>query len=247
MTDDASKAAQRFMKPELPKRFYKSAEAAREEDGYTVHLDGRPVRTPAKTPLNVPSEALALALAAEWNAQAEVIDPASMPLTRIVNSTIDGVARDVDAVREEIVRYSGSDLICYRADSPERLVERQRLNWDPILDWTSTELGAEFLATEGIQFVEQPEASREVIRATLSKLNEFQVAGLSVVTTLTGSALIALAVLKGRLDSAEAWRLAHVDEDWNIELWGEDEEARKRGEGRVKEMEAAVRLIALTT
>src|SRR5690606_13638073 len=133
-------AARKLMRPDLPRRFYKCAEAAGLDGAFTVVLDGRPVRTPAKSAVSVPTEELALALAAEWNAQVKVIDPATMPLTRIVNSAIDGVAREADAVRAEIEKYAGSDLLCYRAEGPERLVLRQREVWDPVLEWARDEL-----------------------------------------------------------------------------------------------------------
>jgi chaperone required for assembly of F1-ATPase len=238
-------AAQRLMRPDLPKRFYKSAEAAKLGDGFTVLLDGRPVRTPAKTQLIVPWEALALALAAEWNAQAEIIDPSKMPLTRLVNSALDGVAREADAVRAEIVKYAGSDLICYRADAPERLVARQSAAWDPVLAWSREKLGADFAQAQGIIFVDQPRESLAAIGETLDGIDIFRLAALSAVTTLTGSALLAIALLHGRLSTEEAWAAAHVDEDWNVELWGTDDEARDRRARRYEEMEAAARLIAL--
>lgn len=244
-TEGPMQRAQRLMRPELPKRFYKSAEAAKQEGGFGILLDGRPVRTPAKALVTVPDEKLALALAEEWNAQTEVIDPEKMPLTRIVNSAIDGVAREQEAVRAEIVKYAASDLLCYRAEGPERLVEIQRAKWDPVLDWAEGMLGARFRLAEGIVFVDQPVEALEAVAAALAPLDIFRLAAASVVTTLTGSALLALALLKGRLTLEEAWVAAHVDEDWNAELWGEDEEAAERRAHRFAEMKAAARVIAL--
>ncbi len=231
--------------PVLPKRFYKNAEAAPRDGAFVILLDGRPVRTPAKNMASVPSERLALALAAEWNAQAEVIDPALMPLTRIVNSALDGVANTADAVREEIVKYAGSDLLCYRAEGPERLVARQNAVWNPVLDWMREEFGARFILAEGIVFVAQSGEALNAVRTPLADLDIFRLAAASVMTTLTGSALLALAVLKGRLSAEEAWAAAHVDEDWNIEQWGADEEAAERRARRFEEMQAAARLMAL--
>jgi chaperone required for assembly of F1-ATPase len=244
-TEGPMQRAQRLMRPELPKRFYKSAEAAKQDGGFCILLDGRPVRTPAKNVVTVPGEKLALALAEEWNAQAEVIDPANMPLTRLVNSAIDGVAREEDAVRAEIVKYAASDLLCYRAEGPPRLVENQRAKWDPVLDWAEEALGARFRLAEGIVFVDQPVEALEAVAAALARLDIFRLAAMSVVTTLTGSALLALALLEKRLTVEEAWAAAHVDEDWNAELWGEDEEAAERRQRRFAEIKAAARIIAL--
>lgn len=244
-TEGPMQRAQRLMRPELPKRFYKSADAAKQEDGFGILLDGRPVRTPAKNVVMVPRERLALALAEEWNAQAEVIDPEKMPLTRLINSAIDGVSREKDAVRAEILKYAASDLLCYRAGGPDRLVERQRVHWDPVLDWMDERFKAPFKLAEGIVFVEQPAESLDAVAAALEPLDVFRLSAASVVTTLTGSALLALALLENRLSVAEAWAAAHVDEDWNVELWGEDEEAAERRARRLKEMEAAARLVDL--
>lgn len=244
-TEGPMQRAQRLMRPELPKRFYKSAEAAKQEGGFGILLDGRAVRTPAKNIVTVPGEKLALALAEEWNAQAEVIDPEKMPLTRLVNSAIDGVSREQEAVRAEIVKYAASDLLCYRAEGPERLVENQREKWDPVLAWADEALGARFVLAEGIVFVDQPVEALESVAAALTRLDVFRLAVASVVTTLTGSALLALALLEKRLTVEEAWAAAHVDEDWNAELWGEDEEAAERRARRYAEMKAAARIIAL--
>lgn len=244
--DGPMQAAQRLMRPDFPKRFYKLAEAARGEDGgFTVLLDGRPVRTPAKNVLSVPSEDLARALAEEWNAQESVIDPAAMPLTRLVNSALDGVAREVNAVRDEIVKYAGSDLLCYRAEGPERLVALQGDSWDPVLAWARDTLGARFVLAEGVVFAAQPQEALDAVRRPIEDIDIFRLAAASAVTTLTGSALLALALLCGRLKANEAWAAAHVDEDWNIEQWGVDEEAAVRRDLRYREMAAAVRVMEL--
>lgn len=243
--DGPMQAAQRLMRPELPKRFYKAADVRADDGGFTVLLDGRPVRTPAKNAVVVPSEDFARALAEEWSAQKEVIDPATMPLTRLVNSAIDGVAREADAVREEIVKYAGSDLLCYRAEGPERLVTLQRGAWDPVLTWVREALGAHFLLTEGVVFAAQPREALDAVRGRIESIDVFRLSAASTVTTLTGSALLALALLGGRLTAGEAWAAAHVDEDWNIEQWGADEEAVVRRDLRYREMAAAARVIEL--
>lgn len=244
--DGPMQAAQRLMRPELPKRFYKLAEAVRGDGGgFTVLLDGRPVRTPAKNVISVPSESLAQELAGEWNAQESVVDPATMPLTRLVNSALDGVAREADAVRDEIVKYAGSDLLCYRAEGPERLVALQGDSWGPVLTWARDTLGARFVLAEGVVFAAQPQEALDAVRRPIEDIDIFRLAAASAVTTLTGSALLALALLGGRLTAEEAWAAAHVDEDWNIEQWGVDEEAAVRRDLRYREMAAAVRVMEL--
>ncbi|WP_018010422.1 ATP12 family chaperone protein [Sinorhizobium medicae] len=239
--EDPVRRAQIQMQKPLPKRFYKQASAAPAEDGgYAVLLDGRPVRTPAKRPFAVPSEKLAQLLAAEWDAQADVIDPSAMPLTRLVNTAIDGVALEERAVFDDILRFAGSDLLCYRADSPKELVARQNDQWNPVLDWAARTLGARFILVEGVIHQEQP---AEAISAFAGGLNAFAtplgLACLHTVTSLTGSALLSLALAMGRLSAEEVWTAAHVDEDWQIEHWGTDEEAFRRREIRWQEMLAA--------
>jgi chaperone required for assembly of F1-ATPase len=244
-TEDAMAHAKRLMRPELMKRFYTSAEVGEVEGGFAVLLDGRHVRTPARNPLVTPWRALTAAIAEEWAAQAEVIDPTSMPLSRIANSAIDGVSREAEAVRAEIVKYSGSDLICYRAEGPERLVQRQSEAWDGLLAWARDELGARFAVAEGVMFVQQPEEAVEAVDRALEGLHPFRLAALNVVTTLTGSALIAVALLRGRLTVSEAWGAAHIDEDWTNELWGADDEAETRRARRFADMSAAARMLEL--
>jgi chaperone required for assembly of F1-ATPase len=244
-TEGPMQRAQRLMRPDLPKRFYKSAEAAKQDGGFSVLLDGRAVRTPAKSHVLVPDEKLARALAEEWNRQEEFIDPDKMPLTRLVNSAIDGVAKEHEAVRAEIVKYAGSDLLCYRAEGPDRLVERQREKWDPVLDWMDQRFGARFKLAAGIVYVDQPAEALAAVAQALDGVDIFRLAAASVVTTLTGSALLALALLDKRLSADEAWAAAHVDEDWNAELWGADDEAAARRAHRLAEMKAAARVIEL--
>ncbi|MGN6551586.1 MAG: ATP12 family chaperone protein [Pararhizobium sp.] len=237
---DPTRRAQIQTKRPLPKRFYERAETAEGEGGHVVVLDGKPVRTPAKRPFALPSKALAEAAAAEWQAQVNEIDPAKMPLTRLVNTAIDGVADDPQAVAENIVRFAGSDLLCYRAGDPESLVRLQAEHWDPLLEWAQLSLGARFVLAEGVMHVEQP---REAIVAVSTHLRRFghplQLAALHTITTLTGSAVIALAVASRMISAEEAWTAAHVDEDFNIAQWGEDAEAALRRAKRWEEMKAA--------
>jgi chaperone required for assembly of F1-ATPase len=203
------------------------------------------VRTPAKAELAVPTRALAEAIAAEWEGQAERIDAATMPLTRLVNTAIDGVAARMSQVQADIAAFAMSDLVCYRADEPEPLVQRQRQHWDPVLAWAREALGARFEVATGLMPVAQPEQTRAAVAASLEGLDAFRLAALHVMTTLTGSALLALAHARGALTAEAAWAAAHVDEDFQISQWGEDTEAAARRARRWAEMQAASRLLAL--
>lgn len=237
---DPVRRAQIQMKRPLPKRFYKDVTTDKAEEGYRILLDGRPVRTPGKKLLAVPSEAIADRLKMEWDAQAEEIDPAKMPVTRLVNTAIDGVSENLDAVFEEIVRFAGTDMLCYRADSPEGLVVRQREGWDPIIRWAADTKGIRLILVEGVMHQEQPTEAIEAFAAALSAHRDpLALACVHTVTTLTGSALLGLAFAEGVIDADKAWVLAHVDEDWQIEHWGTDEEAFHRREMRREELDVA--------
>lgn len=232
----------------LPKRFYKSVTVAAHSSSpsaFRILLDGKPVRTPAKAEFAVPTGPLAEAIAAEWEAQADRINPETMPLTKLANSAIDGVCPRVADVRADLVKYAGSDLLCYRADGPEPLVRRQRQCWDPVLAWSETALGARMTVADGIMPVVQPGAVSAAVERTLAARGPFELAALHVMTTLMGSALLALAHAGGHLSADAAWQAAHVDEDWQISQWGEDAEAKARRERRRAEMQAASRLLAL--
>jgi len=213
--------------------------------GHLVLLDGKPVRTPAKALLALPTRALAEAVAREWSAQHEHIDPATMPLTRLANSAIDGVRGREAEVRADIAKYAGSDLLCYRASEPEGLVRRQAEMWDPVLGWARDTLGARFAMAQGIMPVAQPEAAISAIAVALEGFDAFGLAALHVMTTLTGSALLTMAHARGRLTAEQAWTAAHVDEDWQIGKWGEDAQAAARRQRRWSEMQAAGRMLAL--
>ena len=194
---DPQKSAQRDLKRPLPKRFYKHVSVTPVDGGFGLALDGRPVRTPARAPIAVPNQTLAEALAEEWRGQGERINPATMPKTRLVNTALDGVAREIDAVTAEISKFAGSDLICYRAPAPVSLVEAQNAAWNPILDFFRENFSAPFICAEGVIFVAQPENSVAAIRRALSALargkdGALKLAALHVMTTLTGSVLIAL-------------------------------------------------------
>lgn len=238
---DPVRRAQKQMQKPLPKRFYEHVGIAEEDGGrWRIELDGKPVRTPARNTLAFPSVALAERAADEWRAQGKEIDPAKMPLTRLANTALDGVAQEPEAVVEDVLRYAASDLLCYRASHPERLVALQSKAWDPLLDWAAADLGARFVLAEGVMHVSQPREAIAAVGIHLRTLREpLELAALHVVTSLTGSALIALALLKGAVSPDEAWTVAHVDEDWNIEQWGEDHEAAKRRTLRHRDFSAA--------
>jgi chaperone required for assembly of F1-ATPase len=242
--DNPISKAQALSRPALPKRFYTVVATEQRADGIAVLLDGRPLRTPGRRPLTVAIPALAEAIAAEWRAQGETIDPAAMPVTRIVNTALDGVADRADAVRADIARFAETDLICYRAGDPEGLVELQRRHWDPLCAWARDELGLGFVLAEGVMHVAQPPASLARAADLLLAFDPLGLAALHVLTTLTGSLVIALAVTRGRLTPDQGWTAAHVDEDWQISHWGEDAEARRRREMNRREFDAAV-LVAM--
>ena len=237
---DPMRAAQANMRPQPVRRFYNTAEVTEEDGRFVLSLDGRRARTPGRNPLAASSRALMLEVAAEWERQREAIDPADMPLTRLINSAIDGVAHTMAETRADILRYAGSDPLCYRAEEPDTLVARQAHAFDPVLRWAAEQLQARFNVTTGIVHVAQPHAALAAIGAALDAYDDpVALAALSVMTTLTGSALLALAVARGFLSPEAAWRAAHVDEDFEIERWGVDAEAMARREARWREFAAA--------
>jgi chaperone required for assembly of F1-ATPase len=233
------KAVQDSLRTALPKRFYKTVGVGERDGGWGVQLDGRPVRTPAKKFLAVPSKALAEALAAEWQAQVTEIDPATMPVTRLINSALDGVTGRETEVAAEIVKYAGSDLLLYRAEAPQVLIDRQAAAWDPVVTWAEGWAGGRFILAAGIMPVTQPQGTLGKIAANISTLPAIPLAGLNVMTTITGSALLSLAHAHGHLTLQQAWAAAHIDEDFQIEKWGTDDEAAQRRSNRWQDMQAA--------
>jgi chaperone required for assembly of F1-ATPase len=240
---DPVEAARRNMRPSLRKRFYQAVTVG-EGMPHPILLDGRAVKTPAGGAMAAPSRPLAQAIAAEWDAQGERIDPAAMPLTRLANTIIDGVAPNPEPLRQEIANYLGSDLVCYRAATPEGLVARQAQHWDPVLAWAREAHGARFVLSEGVIFVAQPENAVAAARSAIPS-DPWRLGAISAITTLTGSALIALAVAAKQLGVDEAWAAAHVDEDWNMDFWGRDELAMQRRTARFAEMQAAGTVLCL--
>lgn len=243
---DPIESARKAMRPDLRKRFFDHAGVKEAESGFLVVLDERPVRTPARKQLAVPSRALADAIAAEWQAQTDVIDPARMPLTRLANSIVDGVESAKQAVADDILKYLGCDLLFYRADGPEGLIERQSLAWDPFIVWARNALNAHFILAQGVVHVAQPDEAIQAVR-TILPADAWRLGALHSITTLTGSALLALALAAGAATPANVWRAAHVDEDFNMETWGHDEQALARREYRSQEFEAACAVLRLVS
>jgi chaperone required for assembly of F1-ATPase len=243
-TANPIEAVRRLTRPALPRRFYGQANVAKDAEAYAVRLDDKAVRTPARRILAAPTLALAQAIAAEWQAQREVIDPATMPLTRLANVVIDGVADRLQPVADEIAKYAASDLLFYRAATPSELVERQQRHWDPVLAWAAEALGVRFATREGVVHVAQSEEAMAALRAAIPG-EAWSLGALHTATTLMGSALLALALARRRLSIEEAWRAAHVDEDWNMEQWGRDALALERRAFRFAELQAAAIVLDL--
>ena len=242
---DSNATAQSAKTASLPKRFYKDVAVKDEGGRAAVLLDGRPVRTPGKAPLSVPNKALAEAIAEEWWAQGDHIDPRTMPLTKLANSAIDGIEGRTEAVVDDIMGHAAVDLLCYRASGPKGLPAEQAKHWDPVIAWTKNALNAPLALADGIVHAPQADASLAEIKKRLGEFDAFALAALHVMTSLTGSALLALAVARKRLTPDEAWAAAHVDEDWQASHWGEDAEAKERREVRRRDFDAAARTLAL--
>ncbi len=225
------------------KRFYKSVTVT---DDLGIALDGRAVKTPLKSKLQLPTRALAEAVAAEWEAQAGTIDPATMLFTRLANTAIDRVGPDRARIVSEILEYAGSDLVCYRAETPEALVERHATAWNPVIDWARTVLDAPFVVTAGVIHVDQPPAALKAHEAALASLSHFELSAYYSIMTMTGSALIAMMLARNAIIPEAAWIAAHVDEDYQIEQWGQDEEAQARRTARYREFMACCRFLELS-
>ena len=227
------------------KRFYTEVTVASEPGGWGVHLDGKPVRTPAQVPLLVPTVALADAVAAEWAVQIATIVPVTMPLTGLANAAIDRIAPDVACFAGELTRFAESELLCYRAENPAPLVARQAAMWDPLLAWATARYDIVFAVTSGIVHVAQPPATLVRLGMAFASFDPFRLAALHPVVTICGSAVIGLAVAERRLDGNQAWAMGQLDEIWQTEQWGEDSLATASREARQGWLAAAVEMLAL--
>ncbi|MBI5163851.1 MAG: ATPase [Magnetospirillum sp.] len=214
--------------PTPRKRFYKVATVATAADGFAILLDGRAVKTPALRPLTLPNAALAEAVAGEWQAQGEEIRPHTMPLTQLASTALDRIGTERELVAEQLVRYGGTDLLCYRAEAPVALVRRQDAGWQPLLDWAEARFAARLTTTAGVMAVEQPEVALAALGRAIAGIDDWRMAALSVAAAASGSLVLALALVEGRLSAAEVFSLSQLDESFQIEQWGEDAEAVAR-------------------
>lgn len=227
------------------KRFFKEAAAAAQDDGFAVLLDGRTVRTPARNPLVVPTRRLAQAIAGEWQAQGEEIDSASMPLTRLANVVIDGVVLRAADLVESIAAYGETDLLCYWATYPDALVERQARAWRPWLAWAAERYGATLEVTAGIMHCAQSNAALAALREAVAGYDPWRLGPLHMLTTASGSLILALAVVEDALAVDEAFGLSEIDDAYQREQWGEDLEAAERRRQVIADMRDAARFLDL--
>ncbi|EYD76814.1 Chaperone [Rubellimicrobium mesophilum DSM 19309] len=230
-----------------PKRFWTEVAVVPEGEDFAVTLDGRPVRTPLKAQLRVPTRPFAEEVAQEWAGQGEVLDPNTMPATRLANAAIDKVRAQRDEVVEMLASYGASDLLCYRAEGPDKLIARQQAGWDPLLAWSAEALGADLAVGCGVMPVAQAPGDLERLREPLEAMDAFELAAFHDLVTLSGSLVLGLAVALGRLSAEEAWRLSRLDEDFQIEEWGEDEEAAEAAARRRAALLDAARFHAQLT
>ncbi len=227
------------------KRFWKAADVVETDGCWGVELDGKPLRTPAREPLTVPTKALADAIAGEWNGVEEKFDPRGLPLTGLANAAIDRVAPDKQAFADDLARYAEADLACYRAEGPQGLVERQAELWDPLLGWGQRRFDVDFKTTGGIVHVAQPQATVDRLAHAISMLDPFRLAGLSPLVTIGGSLLAALGVLEGAFTPEQAWEAVSVDDLWQLEKWGSDAEAEAALANRRWDYLAAAKFLEL--
>jgi len=226
----------------LPKRFYKSVAVTGQ---LGIALDGRNVKTPLKAALVLPTPGLAEAVAAEWDAQVDVINPHAMPLTKLANTAIDRAIPEKSKIAAEILEFAGSDMVCYRAESPAGLVLRQTNHWDPVIAWAKADLKVDFATVNTITHKRQSPAALQALESHIISLDPFSFVAVHNLTTITGSALLAAMTAAGKITADAAWLAANVDEDWQIATWGEDDEAKARRAGRLNEFSASVKFVNL--
>lgn len=229
------------------KRFYKKAEASADDSGagWRVLLDGRAVKTPAKADFVLPSDVLAGEIAREWDAQGEKIQPSTMPIMQLAATAIDRVRPNRSVVVAELTGYGRSDLLCYRASFPEDLIERQAKAWQPLLDWAERDLGVALLVTEGVMPVTQDEQSLLRLQEHIDAFDDYYLTALHCLTTISGSVIIGLAVMKQHISAEKAFECAMLDEEYSMEKWGKDDEALARRERHKAELLAAARYLGL--
>jgi len=228
-----------------PKRFYKTVSVEAADAEFRVCLDGRSVKSPGRSELLLPSQALADAVAGEWAAQGESIDLAAMPLTVLAWAAVDRVRPDRERVIAEAAAYGGHDLLCYRADGPAELAVRQNAAWQPLLDWAAQELDAPLTVTTGIASVAQPEASLAALRRAVAAKSDFELVALGAAVKAAGSLVIGLALCAGHINAQAAFDAAQLDETYQREKWGEDQEGTRRRDTVHTDLEAAARMVAL--
>jgi chaperone required for assembly of F1-ATPase len=226
------------------KRFYKTVSVAQSQDGYRILLDGKPVQTPGQGRLLLPTRALAEAIAQEWRAQGEKIVSAAMPMLRLANTALDGVAQTREAVIAAILRFGEHDLICYRASAPAELAARQLEAWTPLLDWAASRYGARLEAGAGMAHIAQPPEALDRLREAVAARDDFALAALHVMASITASLVLALALAEGAINPAQAFSLSRIDEDYQVGLWGEDAEAAARARALAREMDVAADFLA---
>jgi chaperone required for assembly of F1-ATPase len=227
------------------KRFWKETKAAETEGGFTVLLDGRSVKTPAKTPLVVPTMAMAQAIAAEWEAQEGEVQPLTMPVMRGANAALDKVSTQFDEVAAMLAEYGATDLLCYRAESPKELIQRQAEAWDPILDWAAEALGARLTSAQGVMFVSQDPAALETLHKLVSEMTPFELAAFHDLVGISGSLVLGFAAIHDHLPIEQIWDLSRLDENWQAEQWGVDDEAAEQAEAKREEFIRAMRFYEL--
>lgn len=227
------------------KRFWKSAAAIQADGGFTVELDGRPIKTPARAELVVPTRSLADAITAEWNESGEEVDPRAMPLTGLANAAIDRVALDKDAFAAGLAKYAETDLTCYRAEGPSTLVARQAESWDALLGWARRRYDVDFVTCSGVMHVSQPEETVRKLGHAVASLDAFHLAGLSPLVTIGGSLVAALAVLEKMMPASEAWEAVSLDDRWQMEQWGADAEAEAALDARRRDFLSGARFLEL--
>lgn len=225
------------------KRFYKDVSVAESGGGFQLLLDGRPVRTPAKNTLVLPTRALADSIAAEWAAQGDTVDPVSMPHLKLANAVIDGVAANRADVIAAILRFGENDALCYRAHEPPELARQQHEGWDPMLAWAERRFGARLAAAAGLTHIDQPPEALAALGAAVAAHDDFSLAALHVLASVTGSLVLALALSHGETSAAHAFKLSRIDEAYQAEKWGQDAEAETRARNLARELGKAAEFI----